>query len=65
MLLTSYAPLGSPKWLEVNSKDIILDEPIVKQIAHKYNTTNAQILIKFQVVNIFVLPYWYIFCNMT
>lgn len=49
MLLTGYSPLGSPKWLEVKSKDIILDEPVVKQIADKYNKTNAQILIKFQV----------------
>lgn len=54
MLLTAYAPLGSPKWLEVNTKDIILDEPAVKQIGDKYNKTNAQILIKFQVVDIFL-----------
>lgn len=51
ILLTGYAPLGSAKrsWAGPE-EDAILDEPIVKQIADKYKKTNAQILIKFQVI---------------
>lgn len=54
IFLTGYAPLGSPKrsWAEPG-EDAILDEPIVKQIADKYKKTNAQILIKFQVIVLF------------
>lgn len=51
MLLTAFGPLGSPKrpWAGPEEK-VILDEPIVKQLAEKYKKTVAQILIKFQVI---------------
>ncbi|KAL5234661.1 hypothetical protein ACI65C_002071 [Semiaphis heraclei] len=48
ILLTAYGPLGSP-YRDANSK-VLLDEPFVKQIADKYKKTNAQILIRFQVL---------------
>lgn len=50
ILLTCYAPLGSPKrsWAGPE-EDAILDEPVVEKIANKYNKTKAQVLIKFQV----------------
>lgn len=56
ILLTGYAPLGSAKrsWAGPE-EDAILDEPIVKQLADKYKKTNAQILIKFQVIVVLVI----------
>jgi len=57
ILLTAYGPLGSP-YRGANSKGLILlDEPIVKQIANKYKKTNAQILLRFQVQRgVIVIP---------
>ncbi|XP_026811235.1 uncharacterized protein LOC113552576 [Rhopalosiphum maidis] len=57
ILLTAYGPLGSP-YRGASSKGLILlDEPIVKQIANKYKKTNAQILLRFQVQRgIVVIP---------
>lgn len=54
--LIGYGPLGSPKrsWA-TPEEDAILDEPIVKQLADKYKKTSAQVLIKFQVIIIFIL----------
>jgi aldehyde reductase len=55
IFLTAYGPLGSPKrsWAGPE-EDAILDEPVVKQVAEKYKKTNAQILIKFQVIVLFI-----------
>lgn len=55
ILLTAYAPLGSAKrsWADPK-EDVILKEPIVKYLADKYRKTNAQILIKFQVIILFI-----------
>lgn len=57
--LIAYAPLGSAKrsWAEPN-ECAILDEPIVKQIARKYEKTNAQVLIRFQVIDLFITIYF-------
>lgn len=50
ILLTAYGPLGSP-YRGANSKGLVLlDEPIVKQIADKHKKTNAQVLLRFQVM---------------
>lgn len=50
ILLTAYGPLGSP-YRGPNSKGLVLlDEPIIKKISDKYKKTNAQILIRFQVI---------------
>lgn len=49
ILLTAYGPLGSP-YRDIDPKQLVLlNEPVVKQIADKYKKTNVQILIKFQV----------------
>jgi len=61
VLLTACGPLGSP-YRDTNSKQLVLlNEPIVKQIADKYKKTNAQILIKFQVrkINLFVITIFF------
>lgn len=56
ILLIGYAPLGSAKRSWAEPEDIaILDDPIVKQIADKYKKTLAQILIKFQVIIVFII----------
>jgi len=57
VLLTAYGPLGSP-YRDTGSKQLVLlNEPVVKQIADKYKKTNAQILIKFQIQRgIIVIP---------
>lgn len=52
ILLTAYGPLGSPYR---DNGLVLLDDPIVKQIANKHKKTNAQILIKFQVNDSFNL----------
>ncbi|KAL5234660.1 hypothetical protein ACI65C_002070 [Semiaphis heraclei] len=59
ILLTGFAPLGSAKrsWAGPE-EDAILNDPIVKQLADKYKKSNAQILIKFQVI--IVLYYLFI-----
>lgn len=50
ILLTAYGPLGSP-YRGANSKGLVLlDEPIVKQIADKHKKTSAQVLLRFQVM---------------
>lgn len=54
ILLTAYGPLGSP-YRNTNPKELLLCEPIVKQLADKYKKTAAQILIRFQVTNILYL----------
>lgn len=50
MYLTAYAPLGSAQkpWKEPG-ESVLLDEPIIKQIADNHKKTNAQVLIRFQV----------------
>ncbi|CAH1710338.1 unnamed protein product [Aphis gossypii] len=57
ILLTAYGPLGSP-YRGANSKGLVLlDEPIVKQIADKHKKTNAQVLLRFQVQRgVIVIP---------
>lgn len=52
ILLTAYGPLGSPYRGTENNK-LILDVFIIKQLAYKYDSTPAQILIRFQVTILF------------
>lgn len=56
VLLTGYAPLGSAKrpWAE-SKESAVLDESVVKQIADKYKKTNSQVLIRFQVMVLFII----------
>ena len=51
IILTSYSPLGTPgRQLDEDVKKVVLmDDPIVNEIAKKYNRTVAQILIKFHI----------------
>lgn len=47
--LTAYSPLGSPARPWVNSTDpVLLEEPVVLELAKKYNKNPAQILIRWQ-----------------
>lgn len=46
--------MGSP-YIRKDSEKSILLEPAVKQIADKYKKTNAQVLIKFQVLLYLIL----------
>jgi aldehyde reductase len=56
ILLTAYGPLGSP-YRNTNPKELLLYEPIVKQLADKYKKTAAQILIRFQIQRgVIVIP---------
>lgn len=48
--MTAYGPLGSP-YKETEPKGLVLlNDPVVKQIADKHKKTYAQVLIKFQVM---------------
>jgi aldehyde reductase len=50
VLLTAYGPLGRPGLSQDAVNDpVVMDDPILKQMAAKYNRTVAQILLRFLV----------------
>lgn len=50
MAVTAYSPLGSPKrpWV-TNDDPVLMDEPIVIELAKKYKKNPAQLLIRYQI----------------
>ncbi len=50
VLIAAHTPLGAPDRLFVSKDDpILLKDPIISELAQKYNRSPAQILIKYQV----------------
>ena len=58
--LTAYAPLGSadrPIQLKAENEPVLLDDPVIRDIAEKYSATAAQILISWAIHrNVAVIP---------
>jgi len=51
IIITAYSPLGTPDrpWAEGSTEPVLMSDPILPEIAKKYNKTVAQVLIKFHV----------------
>lgn len=55
--VTAYSPLGTPENAKKHSDVILMEDPILKQIAGKYNKSVAQILIRWAIErNTIVIP---------
>ncbi|KAL7636249.1 UNVERIFIED_CONTAM: hypothetical protein RMT77_013007 [Armadillidium vulgare] len=52
LTITAYSPLGSPSRPEQESTDpVLLQDPVVLELAKKYNKNAGQILIRYQIEN--------------
>jgi diketogulonate reductase-like aldo/keto reductase len=46
--ITAYSPLGNPGLQRAKGESILLEEPIIVEIAKRHGKTPAQVLLKFQ-----------------
>jgi len=51
IVITAYSPLGTPDrpWAEGSNEPVLMKEPVLAEIAKKYNKSVPQVLIKFHV----------------
>ena len=55
IVVTAYGPLGRPGFQKDASEPVLIEEPLLKQLAAKYGRTPAQIALRFLVCTVVVL----------
>jgi len=49
VILTAYGPLGRPGFQKDSKEPVLIEDPVLKQIAAKYSATPSQVALRYLV----------------